>query len=68
MRDLRLFSSEKRRTMRNLINLSNFLKDGVKARYFIVRVMKHWERLSRDVVVCPSLEIFKAIWIPSKTP
>ena len=26
---------------------------------FIVRVMEHWKRLPREVVDCPSLEIFK---------
>ncbi|KAK4821638.1 hypothetical protein QYF61_026105 [Mycteria americana] len=61
LRDLGLFSLEKRRLRGDLIALYNCLKGGCREVGSVSSpgVVKHWNRLPREVVESPSLEVFK---------
>ncbi|KAK4809838.1 hypothetical protein QYF61_021298, partial [Mycteria americana] len=69
LRDLGLFSLEKRRLRGDLIALYSCLKGGcregrfrldMRKFYFTERVVQHWTRLPRAVVESPSREVFKS--------
>ncbi|KAK4824259.1 hypothetical protein QYF61_012525 [Mycteria americana] len=76
LRELRLFSLEKRRLRWHLTNVYKYLKEGkrgnahkrkyrrlclnIRKHIFTMRVTEHWHRFLREVVESPSMEIFKS--------
>ncbi|KAK4828367.1 hypothetical protein QYF61_026089 [Mycteria americana] len=71
LRKLGWFSLEKRRLRGDLITVYNYLKGGcrelhrgrfrldIRKYFFTEGVIKHWNRLPREVVESPSLGVFK---------
>ncbi|KAK4816803.1 hypothetical protein QYF61_023490 [Mycteria americana] len=61
LRELGLFRLEKRRLRGDLITLYNYLKGGCREVGSVSspRVGQHWNRLPREAIESPSLEVFK---------
>ncbi|KAK4819974.1 hypothetical protein QYF61_016128 [Mycteria americana] len=64
LRELGLFSLEKRNLRGDLIALYSYSKEvvarlDIRKYFFTKRVVKHWNGLPREVVESPSLEVFK---------
>ena len=36
------------------------MRSDIRQKFFPVRVLRHWHRLSREAVAAPSLAVFKA--------
>ena len=98
LRQLGLFSLEKRRLRGTLINVYKYLRGGhqdngtslfsvvpsertrgnghtlkprnfqlnIRGHFFTVRVTEHWNRLPREAVESPPLEILKTCLVPSR--
>ena len=58
LRELELFSLEKRRLQGVLKPAIQFLKETY-GKFYTVKVLRHWNRLPSEVVGAPSLEAFK---------
>ena len=43
-----------------VLNWKSRFRPDIRKKFFTVRVVGHWNRLSRDVVDAPPLEAFKA--------
>ncbi|KAJ7414401.1 hypothetical protein WISP_84379 [Willisornis vidua] len=59
LKELGLFSLEKRRLQEDLLSASQYLKKAYK-KFFTMTVVRHWSRLPREVVDASSLEVFKS--------
>ena len=58
LKELGLFSLGKGGLRGDFIALFQF-RLGIKKHFFTERVVKHWNRLPREVVESPSLDVFK---------